>query len=98
MHSQQESIDMDTQLLQAFASVAEGSSFSIAAEHLHLTQPAISKRIALLESQLDCKLFDRSGRQITLTEAGRALLPHAQLVLQELRSAKRHIQDLRGGV
>lgn len=89
---------MDTQLLQAFASVAEGGSFSIAAEQLHLTQPAVSKRIALLEGQLDCRLFDRVGRQITLTEAGRALLPHAQSVLQEIRTAKRHIQDLRGGV
>jgi DNA-binding transcriptional LysR family regulator len=89
---------MDTQLLQAFVAVAEHSSFSNAAEQMHLTQPAISKRIALLESQLDCSLFDRIGRQITLTEAGRALLPHAQAVLQQIRSAKRHIQDLRGGV
>lgn len=89
---------MDTQLLQAFAAVAETGSFSTAGEQLHLTQPAVSKRIALLESQLDCSLFDRAGRQITLTEAGRALLPHAQSVLQELRDAKRHIQDLRGGV
>ncbi len=89
---------MDTQLLQAFAAVAEHGSFSTAATHLHLTQPAVSKRIALLESQLDCSLFDRIGRQIALTEAGRALLPHAQSVLQELRAAKRHIQDLSGGV
>lgn len=89
---------MDTQLLQAFAAVAENGSFSEAAEELHLTQPAVSKRIALLESQLDCSLFDRISRQVTLTEAGRALLPHAQTVLQELRAAKRHIQDLRGGV
>jgi DNA-binding transcriptional LysR family regulator len=89
---------MDTQLLQAFAAVAETGSFSSAAEQLHLTQPAISKRIALLEQQLDCSLFDRIGRQIALTEPGRALLPHAQTVLQELRVAKRHIQDLRGGV
>lgn len=89
---------MDTQLLQAFAAVAATASFSAAAEQLHLTQPAVSKRIALLESQLDCSLFDRIGRQITLTEAGRALLPHAQAVLQELRAAERHIKDLRGGV
>jgi DNA-binding transcriptional LysR family regulator len=89
---------MDTQLLQAFAAVAESGSFSTAAEQMHLTQPAISKRIALLESQLDCSLFDRAARQITLTEAGRTLLPHAQSVLQALRAAKRHIQDLRGGV
>lgn len=89
---------MDTQLLQAFSAIAETGSFSAAAEQLHLTQPAISKRIALLEQQLDCSLFDRSGRQTTLTEAGRALLPHSQAVLQQLRVAKRHIQDLRGGV
>lgn len=89
---------MDTQLLQAFAAVAEHGSFSAAAEQLHLTQPAVSKRVALLENQLGCSLFDRIGRQTTLTEAGRALLPHAQLVLQELRAARRHIQDLRGGV
>jgi DNA-binding transcriptional LysR family regulator len=89
---------MDTQLLQAFAAVADHGSFSIAAEQLHLTQPAVSKRVALLESQLGCNLFDRIGRQTTLTEAGRALLPHAQLVLQEIRAARRHIQDLRGGV
>jgi DNA-binding transcriptional LysR family regulator len=89
---------MDTQLLQAFAAVADSGSFSTAAVQLHLTQPAVSKRIALLEQQLDCRLFDRIGRQIALTEAGRALLPHAQSVLQELRAAKRHIQDLRGGV
>jgi len=89
---------VDTQLLQAFAAVAESGSFSSAAEQLHLTQPAVSKRIALLESQLDCSLFDRIGRQIALTEAGRALLPHAQAVLHELRAARRHIQDLRGGV
>lgn len=89
---------MDTQLLQAFAAVAESASFSVAAEELHLTQPAVSKRISALEQQLDCRLFDRIGRQIALTEAGRALLPHAQAVLQELRAARRHIQDLRGGV
>jgi DNA-binding transcriptional LysR family regulator len=89
---------MDTQLLQAFAAIAEGGSFSSAAEQLFLTQPAISKRIALLEAQLDCRLFDRIGRQIRLTEAGRALLPHAHAVLRELQAAQRHIRDLRGGV
>lgn len=89
---------MDTQLLHAFAAVAEGGSFSMAAEQLNLTQPAVSKRIAQLEAQLDSRLFDRFGRQVTLTEAGRALLPHAQTILQEIRSARRHIQDLRGGV
>lgn len=47
----------------------------LAAERLHLTQPAVSKRIAALEAQLDVRLFDRLGRDVSLTEAGRALLP-----------------------
>ena len=89
---------MDTQALTAFLSVAELQSFSEAAEKLHLTQPAVSKRIATLEKQLDCRLFDRIGRHVHLTEAGRSLLPVAQRVLQELRNARRQINDLRGTV
>lgn len=89
---------MDTQSLQAFAAVARSGSFSIAAEQLFLTQPAISKRVALLEQQLDSRLFDRVGRQVLLTESGRALLPHAEAVLHELQLAQRHLRDLRGGV
>ncbi len=89
---------MDTQSLQAFLCVAECSSFSGAAEQLHLTQPAISKRIATLEKQLNAKLFDRIGRHIHLTEAGRALLPEAQRILQDIREARRRIDDLRGSV
>ena len=50
---------MDTQHLQAFVAIAENGSFSAAGERLHLTQPAISKRIALLEEQIKAKLFDR---------------------------------------
>ena len=68
---------MDTQNLNAFLLVAETGSFSMAAEKLHLTQPAVSKRVALLEGQLGTDLFDRIRRVISLTEAGRALLPHA---------------------
>jgi DNA-binding transcriptional LysR family regulator len=52
---------MDTQQLQAFIAVAETGSFSTAAEQLHLTQPAISKRISGLEQLLETRLFDRIG-------------------------------------
>tara|TARA_R110001599_G_scaffold353870_1_gene601270 strand:+ start:55977 stop:56870 length:894 start_codon:yes stop_codon:yes gene_type:complete len=89
---------MDTQNLKAFVLVAESGSFSLAAEKLHLTQPAVSKRIALLEEQLDSHLFDRIGRNITLTEAGRALLPHARAVQQELAAAQQSVRDLAGDV
>ena len=89
---------MDTQNLQAFLLVAETGSFSLAAEQLHLTQPAVSKRVAQLEEQLDGKLFDRIGRNIGLTEAGKALLPHAKRIQQELRLAVQSVHDLDGEV
>ena len=87
---------MDNQCLQAFVSVAECASFSVAAERLHLTQSAVSKRIAILEQQVGKKLFDRIARQVTLTEAGNALLPRAKHILQEYESAIQAINDLSG--
>jgi DNA-binding transcriptional LysR family regulator len=77
---------MDTQNLKAFVAVAECRSFSLAADKLHITQPAISKRIQTLEQQVHSQLFDRSGRQISLTEARRTLLPHAEAVLREMQA------------
>lgn len=87
---------MDTQNLKAFVAVAVSRSFSVAAEKLHITQPAISKRIHMLEQQLDIQLFDRIGRQITLTEAGRTLLPHAEAILDAMQTARQAIADLSG--
>jgi len=89
---------MDTQLLGAFLAVAETASFSQAAERLHLTQPAVSKRVALLETQLDTRLFDRIGRHVGLTEAGRRLLPRAQRILRDIQDTERAIRDLSGSV
>lgn len=89
---------MDTQNLKAFVAVAEHLSFSAAAEQLHITQPAISKRIHLLEQQLASLLFDRVGRQVSLTEAGRTLLPLAQNILDAIKMAKQAVADLSGEV
>lgn len=89
---------MDTQSLQAFITVAETRSFSRAAELLHITQPAVSKRIANLESQLDSRLFDRIGRQTHLTEAGQALMPRARRVLIELEDTRRLLNNINGEV
>ena len=61
---------MDIVSLRTFLALADTGSFSRAAEALHVTQPAISKRISNLEDQLSCRLFDRIGRRISLTEAG----------------------------
>ena len=85
---------MDWASLSAFVAVADHGGFSAAAGQLHLTQPAISKRIALLEESLQARLFDRLGRQVVLTEAGRLLLPRARQMLAEAEAARRALQDL----
>ncbi len=89
-------IDLDG--IKAFTTVAETSSFSLAANRLHLTQPAVSKRIALLESQMGVRLFDRIGRTVTLTEAGRALEPRALEILLNIKDTQRVISNLAGDV
>jgi DNA-binding transcriptional LysR family regulator len=89
---------MDFAELQAFAAVAESGSFSQAADHLHLTQPAVSKRIAALEAELGTGLFDRSARAIRLTQAGEVLLPRARRLLMELRDSRLAVMDLAGTV
>ncbi|WP_447957790.1 LysR family transcriptional regulator [Vreelandella sp. EE7] len=89
---------MDTQSLQAFIAVAESRSFSRAAEQLHLTQPAVSKRIATLEAQVGTRLFDRIGRRIALTEAGHLLRPRALRILQAVEDSRRALANLSGQV
>ena len=79
---------MDANSLKAFLTIVDQGSFSEAAETLHLTQPAISKRLAALETQLGTRLIDRSNREIRLTEAGTRLLPHARKILDEIHNAR----------
>jgi DNA-binding transcriptional LysR family regulator len=85
---------MDIPELQAFLAVADSGSFSRAAVRLHLTQPAVSKRIAALEAGLRQPLFDRIARHVSLTEAGQALLPRARRLLAELEDTQRAIANL----
>lgn len=89
---------MDTATLRAFLTVAKTRSFSQAAVQLHLTQPAVSKRVAALEAELNTRLFDRIGKQVTLTEAGQALLPRAQHILDEMADSRRALTNLSGKI
>lgn len=84
--------------LQAFVSVSEMGSFSRAALQLHLTQPAISRRIQALESTVRVRLFDRVGKQVYLTDAGRLLLPRAVRLLQDAEDSRRLLETLDDGV
>lgn len=85
---------MDINALQAFVEVARQGSFSKAAELLFVTQPAVSKRIAALEDELQARLFDRIGKSITLTETGTQLLPRARRLLLEADEMKRIASSL----
>jgi len=87
---------MDANSLKAFVTAAKLLSFSLAADQLRLTQPAISKRIANLEQQLQCRLFDRIGRTISLTEAGQTLLPKARNILLEIEDTRRLLTNRKG--
>jgi DNA-binding transcriptional LysR family regulator len=72
---------MDTRQLAAFCAVVDRKSFSLAAEQLGVTQPAVSLQIRSLEKRLGQRLLDRSGRRVELTEAGRRLYRSAQRLL-----------------
>lgn len=79
---------MDSNALKAFITIVDQGSFSEAAEQLHLTQPAISKRLAALENQLGTTLIDRSHRKIRVTDSGARLLPYARKILDEIHNAR----------
>lgn len=77
---------MQINQINAFLAIAELESFSLAADKLHVTQPAISKRIRQLENHVNAPLFDRIGKRSILTPNGKAFKPHAERILQELKS------------
>lgn len=85
---------MDSTDLETFLAVAEQRSFSRAAELLHLTQPAVTKRIKRLEATLATLLFDRIGRRVELTQGGRLLLPRAGALLAEIADTRRLLENL----
>jgi DNA-binding transcriptional LysR family regulator len=82
--------------LRVFKAVAERGSFSAAAEALNYSQPAISQQIAALERSAGTRLVDRAPRGIHLTEAGRALLGHAEAVLARLVEAEAELEAING--
>lgn len=91
---------MDFTELHVFLTVAAERSFSRAAAKLHRTQPAVSQAIRRLEDELGERLFDRSSKQGTLTEAGRVLRDYAQRLMrlsEEAEMAVRELRDLKRG-
>ncbi|MER5488232.1 LysR substrate-binding domain-containing protein [Streptomyces sp. NPDC002812] len=82
-------------LYEVFRSVARHGSFTAAAQVLGYTQSAVSRQVQTLEEEWGTPLFDRLPRGVRLTEAGRALLPHAEAVGERLRAARAELDALR---
>lgn len=87
---------MEIDQLEAFVAIVRAGGFVRAASQLHLSQPAISRRIGLLEHQLGAPLFERLGRSTRLSAAGQAFLPHAEAVLAAVRDGTEAVATVRG--
>jgi DNA-binding transcriptional LysR family regulator len=79
--------------LRAFVTVGEQQSFAAAAKALHLSQPALSRRISHLEEQLGVRLFDRTTRSVELTLLGRRFLEQMRGLLQEVDRSVAQLHD-----
>jgi DNA-binding transcriptional LysR family regulator len=89
---------MDLDQIEAFLAVARLRSFTRAAGALHLSQPAVSRRIDLLEHQLGTPVFERvRGSSVILTEAGRAFLPHGEGALARVHDGVHAVRALAHG-
>jgi LysR family nitrogen assimilation transcriptional regulator len=87
---------MDLKQLEVFVHVADLGSFTRAAGHLRIAQPALSRQVRALEVELRQSLFDRNGRGVTLTPAGQRLLAHGRGILAQVERARHDLEAHRG--
>src|SRR4051794_22580438 len=86
----------DVKQLRVLKAVADHGSFSAAADALSYTQPAISQQIAALEKRAGTTLVDRGSRGVRLTDAGQALVEHAEVVIARLAAAEAELEAIAG--
>lgn len=84
---------MDRYLLRYFLAVAETGNFSKAAAKVNVTQPTLSVGIAKLEGEVGARLFERTTRRVSLTQAGSRFLAHARRITQEYEAAIREVSE-----
>ncbi|WP_339329328.1 LysR family transcriptional regulator [Cohnella caldifontis] len=84
-------MEVNLENIEAFVYVMHYGSFNKAAEALYLSQPSVTARIQSLERELDCKLFDRNGKQVRITEEGKRFLPYAQQLMLTYRKGRQLI-------
>ncbi len=88
------SIPLDGKQLRAFAMLANKGSFTLAAKELNLSQSAVSHSMKALEEDVGCRLLNRMGKKVLLTQAGEQLLHHAQKILQEMSETRASLTQL----
>jgi LysR family hydrogen peroxide-inducible transcriptional activator len=84
---------MEFHQLRYVCAIADTGNFSRAAERCQVAQPSLSQQVLKLEEELGTKLFDRLGRSIRLTEAGRAFIPRARTILEQMEAARSSAAD-----
>lgn len=85
---------IDSRQLRAFTILARTGSFTLAAKEMFLSQSAVSHSMKALETDVGCRLFDRMGKRVLLTEAGEGLLNHAEKILLEMSAARSSLMQL----
>ena len=88
---------MDIKQLHYFTTVVEEKTVTAAAEKLHMTQPPLTMQLHALESELGCKLFERKGRTLSLTDAGQHMYRRALEIIGMCDNAQREMKDYRNG-
>jgi len=94
--SQLDSLVMELRQLAYFVAVADEGNFTRAAATVHVAQPGVSAQIRHLERELGQDLLDRSGRNVSVTEAGAAVLPYARAALAAVAGARQAVDELTG--
>ncbi|MFE6668848.1 LysR family transcriptional regulator [Streptomyces sp. NPDC057697] len=87
---------MEIRQLRYFVAVAEEANFTRAAARLHLAQPGVSAQVRQLEKELGHRLLDRSGRSVTLTEVGEAVLPYARAAISAVEAVRQTADEFTG--
>ncbi len=89
---------MEIEEIRTFLAIAELGGFTRAGQRLHRSQPAISRRLGILEHELGAPLFERLRGRARLTEAGRAFLPHAEAALASIKDGQEAVRGLQAGI
>jgi LysR family transcriptional regulator, low CO2-responsive transcriptional regulator len=85
---------LDGKQLRAFTMLAQTASFTLAAKRLNLSQSAVSHSMKALEQDVGCRLLDRMGKKVVLTQAGEQLLRHAEKILEEMSATRGSLAEL----